>query len=132
MLSPVDTFRAWRGAAERLACDVVTKVEPRPGGQASASLRLAAVIGLARACARIGRESVSDDLSMPHRAFRRLDPAPFFTKISERGNVLQNGSGMGGRPSLDLPIRASIAGVNPACLRPVNRSRKQRWMGLLA
>jgi hypothetical protein len=30
MLSPVDTFRALRGAAEHLACDVVTEVEPRP------------------------------------------------------------------------------------------------------
>jgi hypothetical protein len=36
MLSPVATFRGLRGAAERLACDVVTEVEPRPGGQASA------------------------------------------------------------------------------------------------
>ena len=47
MLSPVDTFRAWRGAAEHLACDVLTEVEPRPGGHQV--LRLAAVIGLARA-----------------------------------------------------------------------------------
>ena len=36
MFSPVDTFRPLRGAAERLACAVVTEVEPRPGGQASA------------------------------------------------------------------------------------------------
>src|SRR5271170_8289376 len=35
MLSPVDTFRALR-AAEHLACDVVTEVEPAPSGQASA------------------------------------------------------------------------------------------------
>ena len=49
--SRVDTFRALRGAAERLACDVVTEVEPRPGGQASAVFVFAAVIGLARACA---------------------------------------------------------------------------------
>ena len=31
MFSPVDTFPALRGAAEHLACDVVTEVEPRPG-----------------------------------------------------------------------------------------------------
>jgi len=36
MLSPVDTFRALRGAAEHLASDVVTEVEPRQGGHASA------------------------------------------------------------------------------------------------
>jgi hypothetical protein len=29
MLSPVDTFRAWRGAAEHLACDVVTESASR-------------------------------------------------------------------------------------------------------
>jgi hypothetical protein len=57
MLSPVDTFRALR-AAEHLARDVVTQVEPRPGGQASASLRLAAVIGLARARANWSRKSL--------------------------------------------------------------------------
>src|SRR5277367_2658136 len=44
----------WAAAAERLACDAVTEVEPRPGGQASAVFFFAAVIGLARAC--IGRE----------------------------------------------------------------------------
>ena len=57
MTLAIDTFRALRGAAERLACDVVTEVEPRPGSQASAVFVFAAAIGLARACACIGRES---------------------------------------------------------------------------
>src|SRR5277367_3801928 len=53
----VDTFRAWRGSgAPRLRMSS-TEVEPRPGGQASGVFVFAAVIGLARARARIGRES---------------------------------------------------------------------------
>jgi hypothetical protein len=56
MLSPVATFRALRGAAEHLACDVVTEVEPRPGGQASAVFVLPPS-SASRAHTRIGRES---------------------------------------------------------------------------
>src|SRR5271163_1243980 len=50
----VDTFRAWRGAAEHLACDVVTEVEPRPRrpGVRSSSLPRSSA---SRAHARTGR-----------------------------------------------------------------------------
>ena len=56
MTLAVDTFRAWRGAAERLACDVVTEVEPRPDGQASVVLVLPPS---SASRARIGSESGS-------------------------------------------------------------------------
>src|SRR5271163_4982043 len=83
MLSPVATFRALRGAAEHLACDVVTEVEPRPGGQASAVFFFAAVIGLARARAYWSRKAyqaiagnqIAADLGQPFFTPTAL-PAP--------------------------------------------------------
>src|SRR5271163_3726824 len=106
MLSPVATFRALRGAAERLACDVVTEVEPRPGGQASAVFVLPPS---SASRARIGRESPTgpstdrlrrSDADSPRpqwptaRAARRprdaVDPRPF-----EQLHVQNGGSSPG-------------------------------------
>jgi hypothetical protein len=55
----LQSTRSALGAGQRnTACDVVTEVEPRPGGQASGSLRLCRRHRpRARLRARIGRES---------------------------------------------------------------------------
>jgi len=70
-----------RGAAEGLACDVVTEVEPRPGGPGVRKVFVfAAVIGLARVlvakCA----------LDLVDRRELRERPPPELSEIVDPGN----------------------------------------------